>query len=546
MQGKAELYEKTGLVAVFDYSAAAIKSDSLVPPELAAELQAAVRVLEDVPDHQKDWHPGSNEQVLDLVHPSLWPLIYGQSRILTDRTIGVSDCLDYCGVGEVIPKVDKPVIEQSSPGYYFRQQEDKTPNLSHRFQWLPCNVMLEGSKAKIDSYINNLHPVDHANFYPIIEKFIELSLQAWDLVYRWPSEYNRQRITCLDATYTCKSPKLCKQWCTPNNCPRDNHGHLTPEVLTGESEVEGNASDGESDEGFDDEEWDGNDVTDPRIQWFMKTHPMKVSEIPPAQLNGPNAEDVKTSGFFNGSSRIQVIAKLANIHLTPEKPTYDGGSWHLEGRLNEHICATALFYYDSDNITDCRLSFRTTANDEDLMMDLSYEQSDFFSIERTFAIESEHTLQNIGGVLTRPGRSLFFPNIYQHRVSPFKLADPTRPGHRKILALFLVDPAIPVISTANVPPQQQEWWARAAGVNTVLGHSVDAKTSDGNVVEGKGPTTKSRLPVEVADMVVNNVEFPISLKQAKEIRKELIAERKILVQDANHVLQSEEWNFCEH
>ena len=29
----------------------------------------------------------------------------------------------------------------------------------------------------------------------------------------------------------------------------------------------------------------------------------------------------------------QAIAKLANIHLTPEKPRYEGGSWHVEGQL---------------------------------------------------------------------------------------------------------------------------------------------------------------------------------------------------------------------
>lgn len=30
---------------------------------------------------------------------------------------------------------------------------------------------------------------------------------------------------------------------------------------------------------------------------------------------------------------LQVIVKLANIELTPEKPEYDGGSWHIEGQL---------------------------------------------------------------------------------------------------------------------------------------------------------------------------------------------------------------------
>ena len=34
-----------------------------------------------------------------------------------------------------------------------------------------------------------------------------------------------------------------------------------------------------------------------------------------------------------GGTGLQVIVKLANIHLTPEKPTYEGGTWHVEGQL---------------------------------------------------------------------------------------------------------------------------------------------------------------------------------------------------------------------
>ena len=55
---------------------------------------------------------------------------------------------------------------------------------------------------------------------------------------------------------------------------------------------------------------------------------------------------------------LQVIVKLANIELTPEKPNYDGGSWHIEGQLNEHVYASALYYYNSENITESFLSFR--------------------------------------------------------------------------------------------------------------------------------------------------------------------------------------------
>jgi len=34
-------------------------------------------------------------------------------------------------------------------------------------------------------------------------------------------------------------------------------------------------------------------------------------------------EELKDAG-------LQVIVKLANIHLTPDKATYNGGSWHMK------------------------------------------------------------------------------------------------------------------------------------------------------------------------------------------------------------------------
>lgn len=43
-------------------------------------------------------------------------------------------------------------------------------------------------------------------------------------------------------------------------------------------------------------------------------------------------------------------------------------------------------------------------------------------------------------------------------MSSFKLEDPTKPGHRRFIALWLVDPHRRILSTANVPPQQKDWW----------------------------------------------------------------------------------------
>ncbi len=69
-------------------------------------------------------------------------------------------------------------------------------------------------------------------------------------------------------------------------------------------------------------------------------------------------------------SGLQVIVKIAQIELTPDKPAFPAGGWHLEGMMNERICATALYYVDSANITPSSLVFRTeTDRDPDYIID---------------------------------------------------------------------------------------------------------------------------------------------------------------------------------
>ena len=48
------------------------------------------------------------------------------------------------------------------------------------------------------------------------------------------------------------------------------------------------------------------------------------------QLNPEHLVDLKKEYAYTG---LQVIVKLANIHLTPEKPEYGGGTWHIEGQM---------------------------------------------------------------------------------------------------------------------------------------------------------------------------------------------------------------------
>jgi len=142
--------------------------------------------------------------------------------------------------------------------------------------------------------------------------------------------------------------------------------------------------------------------------------------------------------------------------------------------------------------------------------------------------------QDVGGVDTREGRLLTFPNILQHRVGSFKLEDPTKPGHRKIVALFLVDPNIKIISTANVPCQQQDWWWKET-------YSQADKISPSLNKSGV-----ANLPVELQDHVLEDVDFPISLEKAKELRLELMEERKEFDINQGSAFESITISLCEH
>ena len=60
---------------------------------------------------------------------------------------------------------------------------------------------------------------------------------------------------------------------------------------------------------------------------------------------------------------VQVIVKYAEIVVTPERPEYPGGAWHVEGMQNEAIVASCIAYLHSENITESRLHFRSMAAD---------------------------------------------------------------------------------------------------------------------------------------------------------------------------------------
>ena len=57
----------------------------------------------------------------------------------------------------------------------------------------------------------------------------------------------------------------------------------------------------------------------------------------------------------------------------------------------------------------------------------------------------------------------------------------------------------------------------------------------------------AKLPTEIADKIVEDVEdFPISLEEAKELRLQLMEERKVSVEELNEDILSSTFCFCEH
>ncbi|KAG9044641.1 hypothetical protein FS837_007778 [Tulasnella sp. UAMH 9824] len=75
LQGYEKMRDETTGIQQSCYQAI-YEADDLVSENLCNRLINAVKVLEDVPDDKENWHPGSNNKVLDLVDPSLHSIIY--------------------------------------------------------------------------------------------------------------------------------------------------------------------------------------------------------------------------------------------------------------------------------------------------------------------------------------------------------------------------------------------------------------------------------------------------------------------------------------
>lgn len=278
LRWKTDEYKKTGMVEAFDPGV--VKSDTAIPRDIQQRLQDLSRALEQ--EGPKDYHPNSDDKVVDLVHPSLFPLVYGRSKALTDKLIGTDDCFLNVGLGELTK-----VQEVPPRGWHVNS------TYSNQFQWLPCEVKFDSDgECQIASYINNLHPAKHRDLYRVIEQVLTRTIPLWEKSLA--SKSRRVRIPYTEIEYL------------PSDEPE-------PEPT--------------SDDNADDDEF-----LDRQDEWRSARQP----KHPDAPTFSPPKSPIRQKPDFQvnyAEKGLQVIVKLANIELTPEKPNYDGGSWHIEGQL---------------------------------------------------------------------------------------------------------------------------------------------------------------------------------------------------------------------
>ncbi|KAG9016328.1 hypothetical protein FRB90_003259, partial [Tulasnella sp. 427] len=286
-------------------------------------------MLENVPDEEKDWHPGSNEQVLDLVHPSLYPIVF-------ERTMRYPSTEDLEPQRRTLAKF-QPMEAPDSETLLGADW-----SMSTKFAWISTDFKLssDGSSAECLGYINNLHP-SNTELYKVIEELVARFSFLWSRVLTDLLCYSQSSSTRIEDGYTWKD-----------------------ELERPDRKEE------ESDEEYD-----------VRLRAFAMQRAIELPTVPSEGYT----EDIsfRPKKYSLQGKEIQVIVKLANIHLTPEKPTYPGGSWHVEGMANERILASGIYYYDSENITDNSLQFRIAVKSDDL----SIEQDDHLASLRVWGLK---------------------------------------------------------------------------------------------------------------------------------------------------------------
>ena len=538
--------------------------------EVQSHLVAAVQQLEVLQEgfgFGIDWHPHSNEQVRDLVHPSLYCYRRGRTahRLKWLRREGepLSTLTRHIGGGL------RRLGSSSSSSFHSSEDCSKAGLV-----WLPSEFAVgQDRRVTIQSYINNLDPKQSPQLYtaiasvfqhlvPAFEAVLTVAACSLDAGLQKPAAERGRYAEAIAGKYDGKYAGSVSTGKERAIDERSGMSYTCPYYVDHEGEHV------DFDVNINEEvwyDWNESDVSHrghPIIRTKENPGPplpkLVMPCTPPAEdFNPPEPAPARMQVDLRNRT-LQVITKVGSIHLTPEKPYYKGGSWHVEGMVDESIVATGIYYFEQENITESNLAFRVAVDDP------CYDQHDWEGVRSVYGAEiGENLNQHRGVCATLEGRCLAWPNTMQHQVQQFELKDKTKSGHRKILCFFLVDPNRHIVSTATCPPQQKAWFEREMhSVHHHLRRLYPLPSAVWNIIvsfvvcDGPGGKEKGK---DVADDEKNMYMYrtapappPVSggpiigQRVAKECRETLMLERGREGYGPTGELFVRAFNLCEH
>ncbi|KAJ3025850.1 UNVERIFIED_CONTAM: hypothetical protein HDU68_006576 [Siphonaria sp. JEL0065] len=476
-----ELIHKNDAIITPTSSHGVFLSDSIIKRDIVDRLTHHAASLEADSLKRNDWHEGSDRKVLNLIHPSNYCVVFGKSLRRDNQQV-------------LIGSAPIQTTLKKKSRVWGPDQND----ISTSYQWLPAEFHVSHEKeVTITSYINNLNRRSHPEMYGIIAEVFQQMIPMFELAL---GSFETDHVDRMNASRSNCAYQAGDRW--EWQTESWIHHKFGPHADVKDPKLRNN-------QGFEEEYYQ-----------YLNNIGKRPTSIP-GLPNDFNWEDVDTIDTFELHGRtVKVIVKMASIHLTPEKPTYKGGSWHLEGMENEAIAATGILYYSMDNITSSRLTFRHVQERDDFHCD----QDDYGGLEHVFGFQNQ-TTDNVaitGQIEARENLCVVFPNFLHHKVEDFELADKTSFGHRKILVFFLVHPDFGVLSSKNVAMQQMDWVARDLYLD-VFQH---------------------RLPLEVVRRIVEFTGSTMTAQEAVKVAHEVMEERKNTPEGGYANIQ--QLNLCEH
>ncbi|KAF9893523.1 hypothetical protein FE257_010835 [Aspergillus nanangensis] len=179
LQDKARQFDRDGGLVVLNTASGVCKSDTTISSTVKSQLSRSVDALS-----RQAMQPKPELGVVNLVDPSLFPLVYGRTKILNKGQMCGMDANSWSSCNEDDDQIlsDQPRVVENGPDWSW---DAGRCIWSSKFQWMPCEVEFTGPPGSTDihisSYINNLHPTN-TEIYSAIEAVISGSIKQWNEV----------------------------------------------------------------------------------------------------------------------------------------------------------------------------------------------------------------------------------------------------------------------------------------------------------------------------------------------------------------------------